>query len=208
MRVLFALVPVVLTAVLSVSSAHAGLLPGIISPAGPTPVCDPVISQPFQNWQDDANYTLTPSGTFEDGATGWTLSGNARVVSGNESYYVHGAGESKSLYLPAWSSAVSPAQCFAPGDWKMRFFARNVNGVQGGLRVTVVVRSVLGSLLTILDGGSVPANGSWQPSPELQLTLSNLGGLIGTNAVAFKFTPANGSASQIDDDYLDPWLCD
>ena len=48
----------------------------------------------------------------------------------------------------------------------------------GGLHVQVVVPSLLG-LLTVLDGGTVYGNGSWAPSPRMELLLCNVTGLLG-----------------------------
>jgi hypothetical protein len=46
------------------------------------------------------------------------------------------------------------------------------------------------------------------PPPRLELLLTNVTRLIGTRAVAFRFTPVGyGAAYQIDDVYLDPWKC-
>jgi hypothetical protein len=40
----------------------------------------------------------------------------------------------------------------------------------------------------------------------MTLLLSNVTSLIGTRAVAFRFTPVGtGAAYQLDDVYLDPW---
>lgn len=88
----------------------------------------------------------------------------------------------------------------------MRLFAKNVGSPSGRLHVQVVVPSVLGGLLTILDGYNIDANGSWAPSPQVKLALCNVTSLLGTRAVAFRFTPIGaGAAFQIDDVYLDPW---
>ena len=62
-------------------------------------------------------------------------------------------------------------------------------------------------VLSVLDGGKVSSTGSWQPSDELHLTLTNVTGLLGTQAVSFRFTPTGYSGSwRIDDVYLDPWV--
>jgi hypothetical protein len=72
--------------------------------------------------------------------------------------------------------------------------------------VQVIVPSLVGGLLTVLDGGYVSGNGAWAPSPRLELALCNVTSLLGTKAVAFRFTPVGrGAAYQIDDVYLDPW---
>ena len=54
---------------------------------------------------DRAHYKLVQGGVFEGAPHGWTLSGGATVVSGNESYNVGGSGHGKSLKLPSGSRA-------------------------------------------------------------------------------------------------------
>jgi hypothetical protein len=142
---------------------------------------------------------LTPGGSFESGSPSWGLSGGAKVVSGNESFFINGKGDSRSLSMPSGSSATSPTMCFAAGDWHLRFVGKG----SGRVRVTIQVNSLLG-VLSILDGGTVSANGSWTPSPRVGLLLSNVGGLLTTKAISLKLTASNGSV-QIDDVYLDPW---
>jgi hypothetical protein len=150
---------------------------------------------------DSANYATLFNGGFEAGSTGLVMSGGARVVSGNEPAYVsRHTGESHSLLLPAGCSAYSSTVCFAFGDWHLRFFAKNVGSSSGALHVQVIVPSLLRGLLTILDGGNVKAGGTWAPSPRLALALCNITSLLGTKAVAFRFTPVgSGAAYQIDD---------
>jgi hypothetical protein len=194
------LVAVVAAAALSVPAANAGLLT-----TGSASYCDPNASQPFLPWGDSSKYVLTPGGNFEYGSVPWALSGGARVVSGNESYFVGGRGDSRSLLLPSGSSATTATMCFALGDWHLRLFMRNVGSSTGAVRVTVIVPSLVG-VLTVLDGGTISGGGTWKPSPRVQLLLCNVTSLVGTRAVAFRFTPVGvGAAYQIDDVYLDPW---
>src|ERR1051325_5891413 len=85
---------------------------------GPTSYCDPTSSQVFSRFGDSAYYARMMNGGFENGSTGWVLSGGARVVSGNEPYYLTGnTSDSHSLLLPAGSSAYSGTVCFKLGDW-------------------------------------------------------------------------------------------
>src|SRR5712671_1539272 len=64
-------------------TANAGLLVSTASD------CDAQqLSQPFAPWADFANYTPVPGGSFEAGAPVWSLTGGAKVVSGNESFGV------------------------------------------------------------------------------------------------------------------------
>jgi len=177
--------------------AEAGLIG-----TGPASGCDSP-SKVFAPWGDYANYGLVPGGSFEADAPAWAMSGGAKVVAGNEPFYVRNARDKRSLYLPSGSSALSPTVCFELGDWHSRFFVRNVTG-QGSLKVDVVVRSLLGILTPLLDGGTVSGTGVWAPSPRIGLTLTNLCSLLGVKAVAFRFRPSGGTF-QVDDVYLDPW---
>jgi hypothetical protein len=178
----------------------SGVLPGVVSPSDTPSVCDGQIVQPFNRFGDYNNYVLVPGGACEAGDAAWKLAGGAKVVRGNESFYVHGRYDQQSLSLPNGSTATSPPMCFAPGDWHFRFF---VSG-SGSVRVKVVVKSLLGVLST-LDGGTVKAGSTWRPSPEVELLLTNLCGIISTNSVSLRLTPTAGSNVRVDDVYLDPW---
>jgi hypothetical protein len=184
------------------STAHAGMIG-----TGSASYCDPTSSQPFAP-SDPNYYTLLPGGSFESGTVPWALSGGAAVVAGNETSYLNGKSDKRSLYLPAGGSAVTPTTCFALGDWHVRFMLKNVGASSGLVHVQVIVPSLLGGLLTVLDGGTVRSGGAWTPSPRVELLLSNVTSLIGTRAVAFRFTTeGRGAAYQLDDVYLDPWKC-
>jgi hypothetical protein len=198
---LIALCGVVIVAALALTAtAKAGLIG-----TGSASYCDPT-SKRLRPMGRLLHVRNPAQRGFESGSTGWSLSGGARVVSGNEPYFVGRAGDSHSLLLPAGSSVYSGAVCFALGDWHMRLFAKNVGAAGGQLRVQVIVPSLVGGLLTILDGGTIGATGTWAPSPQVKLALCNVTSLLGTRAVAFRFTPVgSGAAFQIDDVYLDPW---
>jgi hypothetical protein len=174
--------------------ADAGLIG-----TGSASYCDPFSSQVFKPWGDSSNYMLTPGGSFEDGTPSWKLSGGAKIVSGNESYFIHSKNDRRSLYMPAGSTASTPSMCFAAGDWHLRF----VNTGSGQVRVTVTVNSLLG-VVSILDGGTVSGNGTWKPSPKVALLLTNVTGLLTTKAISIRLTAAGGPA-QVDDVYLDPF---
>jgi hypothetical protein len=181
-------------------SAEAGLIG-----TAPASGCESS-SKVFAPWGDSANYALVPGGSFEAGTPAWAMSGGAKVVAGNETFFVRSASDSRSLYLPSGSSALSPTVCFGLGDWHSRFFVRNVGSSGGSLKVDIVVKSLLGGLVSLLDGGSVSASGEWAPSARVRLTLTNLCSLLGVRAVAFRFrTIGRGAAFQVDDVYLDPW---
>lgn len=161
--------------------------------------CPSATSTPFAAWKDYANYAFAPDGGFESGASGWSLSGGARAVSGNESYYVHSRTDKTSMSLPKGASATSPGMCISLLSSKMRFLVRGDAG--SSVKIQVVYRGLLSSVLGIFDGGTISAGGTWKPSPALGM----LGGVLPllTTSVSFRFTAVNGAAA-IDDVYLDP----
>jgi hypothetical protein len=169
--------------------------------------CDQqTFEQPFLPWADVANYVLAPNGTFEDGSDGWALSGGSSVVSGNESYYVHGDGESHSLALPSGSSATSGSMCVGIEHPDLRIFARNAGSLLSTLKVEVLFEDAQGSVHS-LPIGTLVGSASWQPSVVMPLVVNLLPLLPGEHtAVAFRFT-AGGAAGawRIDDVYVDPY---
>jgi hypothetical protein len=172
--------------------------------AGLLPSCPGTYSKPFAQWGDTASYTLVGDGAFEGGAAGWSLSGGAKVVSGNEPFYVHGAGESRSLLLPRGSSATSPPVCMVLGRPKARLFAMAPAG-SGSMRVDVMSRNLLG-ILSVIDGGVVSAGSRWQPTQPLSLLGSNLGSALWATWVQLRFRPIGDTSLAIDDVYVDPWV--
>ena len=161
--------------------------------------CPSATSSPFEGWKDYANYAFAPDGGFESGGSGWTLSNGARAVYGNESFYVHGSSDKTSLSLPAGASATSPGMCISLLSGKMRFLVKGDSG--SSVKVQILYRGLLSSVLGILDGGTISAGGSWKPSPQIGM----LGGVLPllTSSVSFRFTAVGGAAG-IDDVYLDP----
>jgi hypothetical protein len=166
---------------------------------------------PFIRFLDPIPYSLLPGGDFESGAQGWNLSGGARVVNGNESFFVTSARDSRSLLLPPGSSATSPPMC-------MGLLLPIVRSCSTGgaalsyLRVEAVYTDTSGRQRSIdLLPMGLPTK-SWSPGlPALQLmgTLNTLtlNGL--TSQIALRFTPKGllfGSGTwQVDDIYVDPW---
>ena len=161
--------------------------------------CPSATSTPFTTWKDYANYAFAPDGGFESGGSGWSLSGGARAVSGNESYYVHSSTDKTSLSLPKGASATSPGMCISLFSSKMRFLTRGDSG--SSVKVQIIYRGLLSSVLGILDGGTISSGGTWKPSPAIGM----LGGTLPllTASVSFRFTAVGGNAA-IDDVYLDP----
>jgi hypothetical protein len=160
--------------------------------------CPDATSKPFSAWSDYANYAFAPNGGFESGSTGWALSSGG-IAAGNESFYVHAKTDKYSLKLPAGATATSPAMCISLFSGKMRFVAKGDSGAK--VKVQIIYRGLLSSVLGILDGGTYSVGSSWNASPQVGM----LGGQLPllTASVSFRFTAVNGSVS-LDDVYLDP----
>lgn len=189
---LAALVALATTAAI-VPAASAGSLLGLNNDCGSA-------SQPFAPFGDSRLYTFGSNGGLESGATGWSLAG-AAVVRGNETFYVHSTADKYSLSLPAGATALTPQLCMGTTSTVLRFFDRSGNS--GSLRVRVVLRDALGSIVAVLDWTTINASSSWRPSPSL-LNLDSLFGLLGVSSIQLKFTSLSGT-TQVDDVYVDPW---
>ena len=192
-----------LAVALAVAPAAAQAGPLVAS----APDCDEqILSQPFLPWVDPAHYTLAPDGGFEGGAAGWSLEGGAEVVAGNESHYVGGATDSRSLRLPAGSSATSGTICVGVEHPTLRIFARNAGSALSTLRVAVHFEDAAGEVHA-LPIGEFGSGGAWQPSPLMPLAVNLLPLLPGERTpVAFEFTPqGSGGDWRIDDVYVDPY---
>jgi len=184
----------------SVPAANAGLIGDLLGgscPSGGTQV--------FAPWQDYAYYYLAPNGSFELGSWGWSLSGGAQVVSGNEPYFPTGT---HSLSLPSGSSALSPTICLGPKQLYLRMFGEDKGGTDSGLRVRVRWYGLLNQVLGITDYAVFPSGGDWSPLTKV----SSAGGLqvpllpiLGSTSARVEITPlGSGSRWNVDDLYVDP----
>jgi hypothetical protein len=169
--------------------------------------CSHATTQPFGPWLDFGSYFLAPGGNFESGVAGWTTKGGAGTVSGNESFYVGSASDSKSLSLPAGSSVTTPTICVSLDSPDLRVFVRNTGSLLTVMNVTVNYTDAFGkphSLLLV----PIPGVSAWTLSlPEL--FLANITSILSSNGqtqVSFTFAPAGlGTVHwQLDDLYVDP----
>jgi hypothetical protein len=204
-RLRFLVLAVLAAAAFSVPAANAGLIGDLLGGTLLSGNCASGGTQVFSPWQDFANYYLAPNGSFEAGTTGWSLSGGAGVVSGNEPFYKTGT---HSLALPSGSSALSPTICLGPNQLFVRMFANDKGGTDSGLRVRVVWYGLLNKVLGISDFAVFAPGGGWSPTAKL----NSSGGLqvpllpiLGSTSARVQITPVgSGSKWQIDDLYIDP----
>jgi hypothetical protein len=193
---------VIAASAFSVPAANAGLISGLLGGN-----CASGGSQVFAPWQDLANYYLAPNGSFEFGTTGWSLTGAAKVVDGNEPFLPTGT---HSLALPSGSSALSPVVCLGPKQLYVRMFAADTRGTDSGLRVRVVWYGLLNKVLGISDYAVFEPGHDWSPTSKL----NSRGGLqvpllpiVGSTSARVEVTPlGTGSNWQIDDLFIDPCI--
>jgi hypothetical protein len=191
-------------ALFAAAPANAGLL------VASAPDCTTgTLTKPFSQWADTNNYVLGPGGSFESGATGWSLSG-ASVVSGNESFYVRSKDDTKSLRVPNGASALSPTVCVGLDKPSIRFFARNAGsgllglGATSTIAVNVQFETSLG-LVTELPLGVVTSSSGWQPTLPM-VVLQSLLPLLPDNYTPVRFRlSAVGGDWRVDDFYVDPY---
>jgi hypothetical protein len=165
------------------------------------------LSQPFARFGDFASYTPVPGGSFEDGSDAWALTGGGKVVSGNESFNVHSAADSRSLYLPAGATATSPAMCVGLTEPTLRWFQKSSGsllGLTSAMTVEVLFEDSLGQTVALPIGAGILST-KWQPSLPAVITASLLPLLPDEKtAVAFRFRAVTGSWN-VDDAYVDPY---
>jgi len=160
-------------------------------------------SQVFLPWADVAQYVAAPGATAESRA-GWTLNG-ASIAAGNEPWHVVSASDSRSLSLPAGSTATTDAMCVGITHPTLRFFVNQTAGgvLAGGVDVDVLFEDAAGDVHSVYIG---TADGyGWHPTGVMVITPALLPLLPGEHtAVAFRFS-ARGGDFQIDDVHVDPW---
>jgi hypothetical protein len=161
--------------------------------------CNPsAVSQPFAPWADPASYELAPGGDFETPA--WTMDGGAERVPGSEPYAATGTLGSRSLALPAGSSAQSPSTCVDAAYPTVRFF---ISGT-GTVAVTIVDESM--GIPVGIPAGVAAAVPTWLPTPVM-ITSSAVLALTssGVADVSVRITALTGDP-RVDDVFIDPWF--
>ena len=169
---------------------------------------DNALSKPLTRFGDFADYALAPGGNFESGAAGWLLTGDAKVVAGNEPAYVGAATDRSSLALPFGSTATSPTMCIDGTYPLFKVFARNTGAPNSTLKVEVLYQDGRGKVVGSGSGTIAASTTAWQLSKPLNISVTfNTAVAAGAAPVAFRFTPSGSSAAnwQIDDVYVDPY---
>jgi hypothetical protein len=165
--------------------------------------CGPATyTQPFMPWGDPGSYLLAPGGSFE-GANGWNLSGGAKIVNGNEPFFLNSRADSHSLLLGAGGSATSPAACLDANSPTLRFVGKSSDS--SPVHVDIYAAGVLG-VVKLPWSTEISLSTSWNPSAIQLLTLQQVLALtnLGTTSIVLRFSPVGSATVQLDDVYIDP----
>ena len=196
-RILFATAVAAVAALAPAGTANAGLLS---QSAGPPTYAS---SKVFSKWLDGTNYTLAPGGAFESNS-GLTFTGGAKIVSGNESSYVHGTGDKNSVLIPQGGTVTTGPICVGLDKPTIRFFAKRPSfSLLPLLTVEGVFTTKAGTTASLPMVGVPLAGNSW----SLQLPFVTTGALLelgDTTMMRFRIRALTG-AWQVDDLYVDPW---
>jgi hypothetical protein len=196
-RILFATTVAAMALLAPAGTANAGLLS---QSAGPCPSYP--MSKAFSKWLDPMNYTLAPGGAFESSA-GLTFTGGAKIVSGNETAYVHGPSDKNSVLIPRGGTVTTGPICVGLDKPTVRFFAKRPNFALLPLMTVEGVFTTKAGTTAALPMVGVPlAGNSW----SLQLPFITTGAVLelgDTTMMRFRIRAVTGDW-QVDDLYVDP----
>jgi hypothetical protein len=158
----------------------------------------PAFDHPFTAWGDMGAYTLSPGGDMETGLAGWTLSGSAAVVDGDDGLGVLAGAHV--LSLPAGASVVTASICIDETYPHAKLVARSTVAEGSTLDVEVLYLDTKGKSVAKGSEHFQVKHGDWAPSAELGIDAD----LDGAAPVAFRLTAPKSSGWLLDDFYVDP----
>lgn len=185
----------------------AGALAGVaaivaLAPAGAsaaTTCTAPTLTEPFASFGDTNAYALAPGETADSfAATGWTLSGGAKLVTTT----LYDGTKGAVLDLPSGAKAVSPTMCVTSAYSSARAMVRNVAGTAGIAVSAKYVSSAASTGSTVSAGTFTVSGTAWAPSSVLSIAPP---ASSGWQSATFTLT-ASGTKSeyQLYDLYVDP----
>jgi hypothetical protein len=164
------------------------------------------LAQSFSAWSDYNLYTPVRNAGVEEGAAGWTLSGGATVVPGNEPWKIGGAWHRNALDLPGGSSAITAPLCIDETYPHFRLFARNTGALKIALKIEVLYFDSKGNIKETKPYDYQSPSNAWQPTGMVGINVFTSKTTVAAAPVAFRFTPTSRDGHfQIDDVYVDPW---
>ncbi|MBO9534084.1 MAG: hypothetical protein J7513_14025 [Solirubrobacteraceae bacterium] len=170
-------------------------------PAAATAACvSAPTSKAFSKVGDNADYSVAPGGDFESGAAGWSLTGGAKVVGGNESLgWFKGSilPGSKALAMPVGSTATSPEFCVDETNPYFRFMAK-ADSSMAGYEAIVIYRNAAGAVTSTQFTSSSEiswGSGNWVASKVSPLATKIPLDLGATASVQLKFVSTGNAVA-------------
>lgn len=170
-------------------------------------------SQAFAKLGDLADYSLAPSGDFENGTDGWLLK-NTTVVSGNETLGITTGSKSLQLGGPksgGVAEATTPEFCMNETHPTFRYVAKNRGTGSGILYTTLRFRSKQNPNVVVQVGTSATLSSSnWAASNQIPLatliasSLLKKGGSVQL-VLSTSAATANAGGVQLDSLLIDPY---
>lgn len=170
--------------------------------AGPLPCAARTLSKAFSQWGDQNDYFVIADGTFETGASSWSLSrGIAVSMNQQEPWKVNGATHTVGLSLPSGTRARAPKTCLEVGEEYFRFFYRGPASKNATMVVTV---ESVNAVARASSSVSLTSNGTtdWMVSPPI--AIPNVLGEKFKQEVDISFQVTGGTWA-IDDVMIDPF---
>jgi hypothetical protein len=181
--------------------AGACLALGLIT-AGPAQAA---AAHPFAAFGDAGTYTLAGGGNFEGALGGWTLTGGAAIMEGNEPFFLGSRADHRSLALPSGASATTAPVCIDQTYPWFRLLVRNRMPKTGTLKIEIVYTDTKGKLVTKGTGNHDGAPGVWSLSDTQEIKAKfDTSVAAGAAPISFRFTAPAGTSWQLDDIYVDP----
>jgi hypothetical protein len=185
----------------------------------------PELEQPFEQFGDNRDYVLAPSGAFEHldaalnplelsvdlSSLGWQPRAGAGITLGNEAYHVRRRTDTWSLTLPHEAAATSPAMCVDLHYPHMRLVSRasssGSTASEPRLRVQVAypgtARPGFRHVDTLTGTEGSASRQGWRVSEDIPLRPERGGETPGPRLAGLRFTALSGDW-RIDDIYVDP----
>ncbi len=197
----------------ALAAGLAAALPAAAKAAtiAPTLNCPvPTVLQPYERFGDSRWYELAPGGSFEIGASTWTLAGGATLVAGNEPWFLNSRTDTSALSLPPGAVATSAAMCVDISYPTFRFPVRSLdpNG-QTDLDIEVRYPDADDSAWMKVRTESGKLHEGWRITEDVDLKPDHYSGEAGQRLVYIRLS-ARGKKDdpgwRVDDVYVDPRL--
>jgi hypothetical protein len=192
----------------------------VAAPAAQAACVQAPTTKAFSKVGDQADYSPAPGGTFE-GTHGWTLGGGAKIVTGNETVGITTG--SKSLSMPAGSTAKSPEFCVDETNPYFRFVAKPT-GSMAGYQAIVLYKNSSGQVTEAQFTSSKDvswADGKWSASAvqplavkiplvsgataSVQIYLKSTGNQLAVGIGLWGKLTSNTGTTQFDSVMVDPY---